>query len=117
MGREAVSQVRLEKEVVADLELCSASLAVVRTWVLVLCVLGPTRGFSAGGSLIPLSCCVENEAGAGVLKAERCWQIAAPEGKERQPERKGDDGGGQWWMALKEQTDCAGEGVQGSVPG
>ena len=97
--REAVSQVRLEKEAVADLELCGASLAVVRTWVLVLCVPGPTRGFSAGASVIPLSCCVENEAGAGVLKAERRWQIAALEGKERRPEREGDDGGGQWWMA------------------
>ena len=35
----------------------------------------------------------------------------------RAPGQKGDDGGGQWWMASKEQTDCAGEGVQGHALG
>lgn len=33
------------------------------------------------------------------------------------PGQKDDDGGRRWWMASKEQTDCAGEGVQGHALG
>lgn len=37
-----------------------------------------------------------------MLKAERCLDIAVLEGREWWPGWKGDDGGGQKWMALKE---------------
>ena len=61
-------------------------------------------------SAVGVTFVISERNGASHVRAQRPEMLRAPG-------QKGDDGGGQWWMASKEQTDCAGEGVQGHALG
>lgn len=61
-------------------------------------------------STVGVTFVISERNGASQVRAQRPEKLWAPGQKD-------DGGGGQWWMTSKEQTYCAGEGVQGHALG